>query len=242
MVNRNSYLSLLESVNEAVVGTSKITKTIRAGKPVTSQGTNTAVGGGNASNSGMQWGDPSIGGAMNGAQLAAWLNSQSSGGPANPSVPNTPKTDSLWLSNAKTIGGARPGTTKVTRASMASMAEASKVTRRAGKPVASQGTTDRTGSSMQWGSPSVGGAMNGAQLAAWLNSQSSGVATNPAKPNKVTRASMASMAEEWDEVDEILAEALEMFGEEDLVTILEYFEETGELPDEFIDLIVSING
>ena len=147
MVNRNSYLSLLESVNEAVVGTSKITKTIRAGKPVTSQGTNTAVGGGNASNSGMQWGDPSIGGAMNGAQLAAWL-----------------------------------------------------------------------------------------------NSQSSGVATNPAKPNKVTRASMASMAEEWDEVDEILAEALEMFGEEDLVTILEYFEETGELPDEFIDLIVSING
>ena len=183
MVNRNSYLSLLESVNEAVVGTPKITKANRAGKPVTSQGTNTAVGGGNASNSGMQWGDPSIGGAMNGAQLAAWLNSQSSGGPANPSVPNTPKTDSLWLSNAKTIGGARPGTT-----------------------------------------PSV---------------------TSLAPKGKVTRASMAtaaSMAEEWDEVDEILAEALEMFGEEDLVTILEYFEETGELPDEFIDLIVSING
>ncbi len=132
----------------------------------------------------MQWGDPSIGGAMNGAQLAAWLNSQSSGGPANPSVPNTPKTDSLWLSNAATIGGKpRPGTTQ---------------------------------------------AM-----------------TSLAPKGKVTRASMAtaaSMAEEWDEVDEILAEALEMFGEEDLVTILEYYEETGELPDEFIDLIASING
>lgn len=182
MVNRNSYLSLLESVNEAVVGTPKITKTTRAGKPVTSQVTNT-VSSGTPSGSGMQWGDPSIGGAMNGAQLAAWLNSQSSGGPANPSVPNTPKTDSLWLSNAKTIGGARPGTT-----------------------------------------PAM---------------------TSLAPKGKVTRASMAtaaSMAEEWDEVDEILAEALEVFGEEDLVTILEYFEETGELPDEFIDLIASING
>ena len=178
MVNRNSYLSLLESVNEAVVGTSKITKTTRAGKPVTSQVTNTAVGGGNASNSGMQWGDPSIGGAMNGAQLAAWLNSQSIGGPANPSVPNIPKTDSLWLSNSKTIGGARPGMSTITTRSK----------------------------------------------------------------SKAPATTAASMAEEWDEVDEILAEALEMFGEEDLVTILEYFEETGELPDEFIDLIASING
>ena len=182
MVNRNSYLSLLESVNEAVVGTSKITKVTKGGKSNTPQVTNT-VSSGTPSGSGMQWGDPSIGGAMNGAQLAAWLNSQSSGGPANPSVPNTPKTDSLWLSNAKTIGGARPGTT-----------------------------------------PSM---------------------TSLAPKGKVTRASMAtaaSMAEEWDEVDEILAEALEMFGEEELVTILEYFEETGELPDEFIDLIASING
>lgn len=50
------------------------------------------------------------------------------------------------------------------------------------------------------------------------------------------------VSEEWDEVDEILAESLEMFGEEDLVAILEYFEETGELPNEFIDLIASING
>ena len=182
MVNRNSYLSLLESVNEAVVGTSKVTKVTKGGKSNTPQVTNT-VSSGTPSGSGMQWGDPSIGGAMNGAQLAAWLNSQSSGGPANPSVPNTPKTDSLWLSNAKTIGGARPGTT-----------------------------------------PSM---------------------TSLAPKGKVTRASMAtaaSMAEEWDEVDEILAEALEVFGEEDLVTILEYFEETGELPDEFIDLIASING
>jgi hypothetical protein len=181
MVNRNSYLSLLESVNEAVVGTPKVTKVTKGGKSNTPQVTNT-VSSGNASGSGMQWGDPSIGGAMNGAQLAAWLNSQSSGGPANPSVPNTPKSDSLWLSNAKTIGGARPGTTPA----MTSLAPKGKVTR--------------------------------------------------------SMATAASMAEEWDEVDEILAEALEMFGEEDLVTILEYFEETGELPDEFIDLIASING
>ena len=185
MVNRNSYLSLLESVNEAVVGTSKVTKVTKGGKSNTPQVTNT-VSSGTPSGSGMQWGDPSIGGAMNGAQLAAWLNSQSNNAPAptaNPTPTAMPKTDSLWLSNAKTIGGARPGTT-----------------------------------------PAM---------------------TSLAPKGKVTRASMAtaaSMAEEWDEVDEILAEALEVFGEEDLVTILEYFEETGELPDEFIDLIASING
>ena len=177
MVNRNSYLSLLESVNEAVVGTSKVTKVTKGGKSNTPQVTNT-VSSGTPSNSGMQWGDPSIGGAMNGAQLAAWLNSQSIGGPANPSVPNIPKTDSLWLSNSKTIGGARPGMSTITTRSK----------------------------------------------------------------SKAPATTAASMAEEWDEVDEILAEALEMFGEEDLVTILEYFEETGELPDEFIDLIASING
>lgn len=185
MVNRNSYLSLLESVNEAVVGTSKVTKVTKGGKSNTPQVTNT-VSSGTPSGSGMQWGDPSIGGAMNGAQLAAWLNSQSNNAPAptaNPTPTAMPKTDSLWLSNSKTIGGARSGTT-----------------------------------------PAM---------------------TSLAPKGKVTRASMAtaaSMAEEWDEVDEILAEALEVFGEEDLVTILEYFEETGELPDEFIDLIASING
>ena len=186
MVNRNSYLSLLESVNEAVVGTSKVTKVTKGGKSNTPQVTNT-VSSGTPSGSGMQWGDPSIGGAMNGAQLAAWLNSQSNNAPAptaNPTPTAMSKSNSSYMNNAATIGGARPATTPA----MTSLA------------------------------PTKG---------------------------KVTRASMAtaaSMAEEWDEVDEILSEALEVFGEEDLVTILEYFEETGELPDEFIDVIASING
>lgn len=180
MVNRNSYLSLIESVNEAVVG--KTTKT-SAGKPVTSQVANT-VAKGTPGGSGIQWGDPSIGGAKNGAELAAWLNKQSGGsstpttavkgGVADAQSASVSKVASI----ASTIAGSRPGTTAI------------------------------------------------------------------APKGKVTKASATNttVAEEWDEVDEILAEALEMFGEEDLVAILENFEETGELPQEFIDLIDSING
>jgi hypothetical protein len=189
MVNRNSYLSLLESVNEAVVGAptkapAKVTKSPTKANTTATKVANT-VAKGTPGGSGIQWGDPSIGGAKNGAELAAWLNKQS-GGSAKPSVP--------------TNGGVAD----------AQAASVSKV----------------------------------AQVASTIGGTSRPGTTAIAPKGKVSKASMTNttMAEEWDEVDEILAEALEVFGEEDLVAILENFEETGELPQEFIDIIDSING
>lgn len=46
---------------------------------------------------------------------------------------------------------------------------------------------------------------------------------------------------EWDSIDEILAEGIAAFGEDAFVAILENFEETGELPEEMIELIDSIS-
>lgn len=185
MVNRNSYLSLLESVNEAVVGAptkapAKVTKSPTKANTTATKVANT-VAKGTPGGSGIQWGDPSIGGAKNGAELAAWLNSQS-GGSAKPSVPtNGGVADAQAASVSKvaqvasTIGGtSRPGTTAI-------------ASKKATKPTV-----------------------------------------------------QSTMAEEWDEVDEILAEALEVFGEEDLVAILENFEETGELPDEFLEIMEAV--
>ena len=48
-------------------------------------------------------------------------------------------------------------------------------------------------------------------------------------------------AVEWDSIDEILAEGIAAFGEENFIAILENFEETGELPEEMIDLIDAIS-
>jgi hypothetical protein len=49
------------------------------------------------------------------------------------------------------------------------------------------------------------------------------------------------MAEEeedqWDEIDEILAEGIEMYGEDGLVEILADFAETGELSEELVDVL-----
>lgn len=43
--------------------------------------------------------------------------------------------------------------------------------------------------------------------------------------------------EQWDEIDEILAEGIEMYGEDGLVEILADFAETGELSEELIDVL-----
>lgn len=57
---------------------------------------------------------------------------------------------------------------------------------------------------------------------------------------KSTAASVkpeAAISEEFDFVDAILAEGLELYGEENLAIILEHFEQTGELSEELADLI-----
>lgn len=60
----------------------------------------------------------------------------------------------------------------------------------------------------------------------------------PAKvaPTKETEQQVDSV-EEWDEIDEILAEGIEMYGEEGFTTILTHFAETGEMSKELSDLL-----
>ena len=113
------------------------------------------------------------------------------------------------------------------------------------------------GGGTQWGDKSIGGAMNAKELAAWLNSQSvPSVSTASAPKGSVADAQAASVkaaakvpgmvAEEEDEdedfddfdvIDEILAEGLEMYGEEGMTVILSHFAETGEIPQELADLL-----
>jgi hypothetical protein len=161
MVNRNSYLSLLESVNEAVVGPSKAAVAKTPAKPTT----------------GVKWGSTAIGGAKTGTQLAS------------------------FAAKAKA-----PVKAKVADTQAASIAKASA---QISQPAGAVKT------------PSVSTVGQTASVIAGKKG-----ATTP-----------STVSEEWDEVDEILAEALEMFGEEDLVAILENFEETGELPVEFLEIM-----
>lgn len=188
-INRTSYLSLIESVNEAVVGAkpstpakvtkvagkavSKPTKTVKpsaASKLSTStttvanKSTGGGAGGGAGGGGGTQWGDKSIGGAMNAKELAAWLNSQS--------VPS--------VSTASAPKGS------VADAQAASVKAAAKV-------------------------PGM-------------------VAEEEDEDEELTD-------EDFDVIDEILAEGLEMYGEEGMTVILSHFAETGEIPQELADLL-----
>lgn len=43
--------------------------------------------------------------------------------------------------------------------------------------------------------------------------------------------------EQWDEIDDILAEGIELYGEEGFTTILTHFAETGEMSKELSDLL-----
>jgi hypothetical protein len=48
------------------------------------------------------------------------------------------------------------------------------------------------------------------------------------------------IAEEWDEIDEILAEGVEMYGEDGLAEILVDFAETGEISEELAEIIEAV--
>lgn len=101
-INRDAYKSLVESVNEATSMAPSSSKggvsRIRGGRAAATSNTRTGQ---------IQWGDPSIGGAMNAAELAQWLDSQSS-----QSAGTSPNDDSNTVSsqrsgkmtNANTLG------------------------------------------------------------------------------------------------------------------------------------------
>lgn len=62
-------------------------------------------------------------------------------------------------------------------------------------------------------------------------------AQNASKAPSVGVAGVSAMSEDWDILDEILAEGLELYGEDGLEEILADFAETGEMSEELADLI-----
>ena len=278
-INRNAHKSLLESVQEAVnpiaetdslwlsrkkavakPTTSKIASRVKAAKTLAPANKSTG-GGGSAGGGGIQWGDPSIGGAMNAQQLAAWLNRQNV-----PTVSEAARKVAPKKTTAKTLstsavrlkstggggssgGGSKPlqwGDARIGGAmnamelakwlnsqSVPSISEAvlkskkpvpTKV-RPSNKSLGSKTTTTKSASTsgVQWGDKSIGGAMNGYELAKWLNSQS-----------------VPTVSEDFDLIDEIISEGIEIYGEDGFTEILADFADTGEMSEELAELIDSI--
>lgn len=248
MINRNSYRSLLESVQEAVApATAGIAKGV-VRKTRRSPASQSAP----AAGQNLQWGDKAIGGAMNAMELAQWLNSQSggmavsSGGSVTPStssssgkaVRRTAKSKSSTTAGISEeydaildqiidelgeLGEARLVAKIAKREYTKPMSKSSTTT--SGKASASTagGMGRQTTSSRPPTPPSSG--PSGEKLSQYLNS----MPMKGAKPVKED--------EDFDLIDEILAEGLELYGEEELAEILADFEETGELSEELLDLI-----
>ena len=231
MINRNSYRSLLESVQEAV--SPATAGSIKGGVRRTrrSQASQSAP----AAGQNVQWGDSSIGGAMNAMELAQWLNSQTGGmaaaAPAGIS-PSTAPTAKAVRRTAKP----KPSTTAGISEEydddfldqiideLGELGEARLVakiaTRKLGKTIptpktpkpsaSTAGGMGRMTTSTRPGTPSSSGP-SGEKLSQFLNSQT--MKSPAAKPVKED--------EDFDLIDEILAD----------------FEETGELSEELLDLI-----
>lgn len=238
MINRNSYRSLLESVQEAV--SPATAGSIKGGVRRTRR--SPASQSAPAAGQNVQWGDSSIGGAMNAMELAQWLNSQTGGmaaaAPAgiSPSTAPTAPTAKAVRRTAKpkpstTAGISEEYDDDFLDQIIDELGEARLVakiaTRKLGKTVPSSkasastaGGMGRMTTSTRPGTPSSSGP-SGEKLSHFLNSQSG------AKPVK----------EDFDIIDEILAEGLDLYGEEELAEILADFEETGELSEELLDLI-----
>jgi len=153
------------------------------------------------------------------------------------------ETDSLWLSRQGKKTAGQAGVAKVagkkvvstpkpkpSKTVKPSSAPVSKAPAKMSKPSAALTARSSGGGAgggginnpVQWGDRSIGGAMNAMDLAKWLNSQS---------------VPSLSEEEDFDLIDEILAEGIELYGEEGLAEILADFAETGEISDELAELL-----
>ena len=237
-INRNSYKSLVESVNEAVAST----------RPSTTSNSTDST-----SNS---WGGSNVHGAMNAYDLANILNQMMQGGAKSPSAPTVsaaPKSSkNLSSTNRASVRGGKSAVSRPTsrRISVATVKEALEI----------------LGEAQGWGSAAYGGANNAMELARFLNSQQGGGSPSLSTPKKPggsrnlrrsgaastsnigntaysggstskAPASVVAEEEDWDILDEILAEGLELYGEDGLEEILAHFAETGEMSQELADLL-----
>jgi hypothetical protein len=155
MINRDAYKSLLESVNDAVLGVEE--EEIAEG---------------------IKWGDKSIGGARNARELAAWLNSQGKGGKGSTrtsassagSVSGTSVVSEGIKWGDKAIGGARNA--RELAAYLNRMSARTPSASSAGSVSYGGGGTSVVSEGMKWGDSRIGGARNARELAAYLNRMS----------------------------------------------------------------------
>ena len=313
-INREGYSSLIESIQEATSmapsskgGVSRI----RGGRAAATS---------NTQNKGVQWGNQSIGGAMNATELAKWLASQQGGG----KTVNAPSvSDGAGVASGATVRNAASVASKST----------------GGAKKSSSAPAQKSASSSGWGGSGVFGAKNAEDLARILNqmqndgpsvsaggknkmtsrksvlARTSGGSTTSSKPSakkptvsvadvqealdileelneskwasgealsyqlnrmqnsgpsastgaskggvrsrgnqlsnrrpgsgttapKTPKPTLGSgvdtMSEDWDILDEILAEGIELYGEDGLAEILSDFAETGEISDELALLL-----
>jgi len=132
------------------------------------------------------------------------------------------ETDSMWLSR-----GAKARVSSIAGKRIAKTSNPTKTTKASAASAPRLSTGAGVNKPLQWGDARIGGAMNGMELAKWLNSQT------------VSSPSI-SEDEQWDEIDEILAEGVEMYGEDGLAEILADFAETGEISEELAEIIEAV--
>lgn len=138
-INREGYASLIESVQEAV--SSSKTSTGAVNRAVSRRAFSTRnTSGGNQ----IPWGDPSIGGARNGEELAQWLASQQGGEFRSGGKPNTM---TIGTEDGPVAGAFQRNASSVTSRSTGSSTASSKRPTALGLPTGSGLGKTTTGSS-----------------------------------------------------------------------------------------------
>ena len=199
-----------------------------------------------ASSSG--WGGSGVYGAKNAEDLARILNQMQNDGP---SVSTGASKGGMKSRNKNVLSNRRPGTTgttakpapKAPSVSVADVQEALDILAEA--QWASGAALSHQLNAMQNAGPSVStGASKGGLRSRNKNVLSNrrpgttGTTAKPAPKAPVAGvAGVGAMSEDWDILDEILAEGLELYGEDGLAEILADFAETGEMSQELADLL-----
>lgn len=216
-----------------------------------------------ASSSGSGWGGSGVYGAKNAEDLARILNQMQNDGPSvsTGASKGGMKSRNNPLSNRKpgsTTTSSKPAPKKPT-VSVADVQEALDILAEAQVelnewPINIGGRTANNASelaqilnSMQNNKPSgstpsvskgVAGAASRSNSFSNRRPGTTGTTAKPAPKSPVAGVSgVGAMSEDWDILDEILAEGLELYGEDGLAEILADFAETGEMSQELADLL-----
>ena len=253
MIDRNAYTSLNEAAANVAVGKSSMRPAMGMNAPNMSNS--------NSPPQGVQWGDPSIGGAKNATELAAYLSGQ-----GNVGVEDAAKAAAASPSSTASALSMKPGS---------SVSRGSSPVRTATKPALKRTAPQATvaddveytaqeildilaeaygfnGAALSRSlangthadylsqfTPSAGGA---GKISSRRNamSRSSGTAAKAPAPKAPAPKAKggASVADSVElDIDSLIAEGVAQYGEEVFLEIISDFDETGEMSQELFDLL-----